>query len=82
MATPSVGIIVQLPMKIARIQPRQPWRAGAIAQSVQAVAGEAGIGRTAVAAAQGKNLARRLEWVRLPWACGAADQRQSHYREE
>ena len=57
MGTPSVGIGLELAFEIARVQPRQPRRAGAIALTVEPVAGEAGVARPGLGTAHGDHAA-------------------------
>lgn len=45
MIAPTVGIGFELPLQIADVEPREARGAGAVAASVEPVAGEAGIGR-------------------------------------
>jgi cytochrome c2 len=57
MGTPSVGIGLELAFEIARVQPRQPRRAGAIALTIEPVAGEAGVARPGLGTAHGDHAA-------------------------
>lgn len=49
---PAVGIGLELPLEIARIEPRQTRRPGTIAAAVKSMAGEAGIARASLGTAQ------------------------------
>lgn len=54
---PSIGIGAHLPFEIAKIEPRQPRGASPVAAPVEAMTGEAGIGRPRTGSAQGDHLA-------------------------
>ena len=63
MFAPSVRIIVELPVQIARIEPGEARAGLAIAFAPQAMAGEAGGRRAAIAAAHRDRLAGRPEGI-------------------
>lgn len=76
---PTVGKSFELPLEIAGIEPRQPWRSGAGATAVDAVACEAGIGRARSGAAMGDHLSGFCKAVkRLAVRGGASGQKGTH----
>jgi hypothetical protein len=80
---PAARIVVELAHQIADVERRQPRGAGAVSATVEAVAGEAGIDRAAVTAAQGDQAARGSERIggRLRRAAAPQDARGKRDRE-
>jgi hypothetical protein len=72
------GVVVQLLLQIAGVETGQTRRADAVAGAVQAVAGEAGVPRAALAAAERDQLAvggeRLAAMVRRPITSGQRDE--------
>ena len=62
---PSVRIIVELAVQVARVEAREPRAGLAIAFALEAVAGETGGGGPAIAAAHRDRLARRAKGVAI-----------------
>src|SRR5690606_35619621 len=78
MHTPTVGVVVELAAEITGVKASEPGRKPAIALPIQAVAGGAGIGGPAVAAAKRDHLARGAERRVASPASAAA----KHYQRE
>lgn len=77
----AAGVIIQLPVQEARVQPGQPGRAGAVALPPDAMAGDARMGRPAIAAAKRDQFARCPERIRrCRLRRGAACQQQQGAR--
>lgn len=75
MSPASIGISFELPLKIASVEPRQTWRARAVALAVQSVAGETGIARPGVGTAVGdRATVARKPIKRSGLACGTSCQ--------
>lgn len=79
---PPVRVRFKLGHHIAPVQPRQPGRPGAIAATVEAMAGDAGIPCAAIGTAQGNQFSSRDEVIRRPalTRTAAAEQQQATRR--
>jgi mono/diheme cytochrome c family protein len=60
-APPPVGIGFELPLEVAALEPREPRAAGPVAEPVETMAGETGVRRARVTAAERDQLAGRGE---------------------
>lgn len=78
MVAPAIGIIVDLAMQVARVEPRQARRLAAVALAAEPMAGHAGVLRTAVPPAERDRFSSGAKPVRVRSGCGIAGTEGGH----
>ncbi|HMO74846.1 MAG TPA: hypothetical protein PKD99_05055 [Sphingopyxis sp.] len=82
MVAPPARIIVELAVEIAGVEPGEPRRLPSVALAREAVAGEAGGARTAIATAEGDRLARRAKGAFVRRGAATGDRREAEEKGE